>query len=96
MRFLFKVDALATTDIFTDVRTDGLDGPPIWNLNTMLGCAMERYFYIYKGSTTVPTLGEECEETVWTYVSKEMFPITQDSLDAINAKIDYDDNTNFR
>ena len=62
----------------------------------MLGCALDRYFYAYPGTTTVPTEGEECADTVWTYVSKDILPLTQVSLNAINEKINYEDNTNYR
>ena len=59
MRFLFYEDENAEEDIFSGLRME--EGKTYWNLYTMLGCVLDRYFYIYRGSATTPMEGQECE-----------------------------------
>ena len=89
--FLFKEDATAETDIFSGTREDE-ELNVYWNLNNMFGCPMEKYFYMYHGSTTTPP----CLENIKWFVSRVPLPLKTESLAKINDKIVYETGESHR
>lgn len=66
-------------DLFEGTRVNE-NGQTIWNLHSMLGSTLDRFFYTYYGSET----SGECLENYQWFVSREPLTLTSASLMAIN------------